>query len=122
MIAAEGGLRGGVERGRRLVEEPERAIGDEEAGKRDAPLLPGRERAHRKVDHMGEAEARERRAARLARRFAAKRACPEGEVLVRGQRAFQRIRVAEIMRLFANRALGIAAVQREPSGLNPQEA
>ena len=58
----EGGLRGGVERGRRLVEEPERPVGDEEAGERDAPLLPGRERARREIDHMGEADPRERRA------------------------------------------------------------
>ncbi len=58
----EGGLGGGVERGRRLIEEPERPLSDKEPGERDAPLLPGRERARGKVDHMGEADPRERRA------------------------------------------------------------
>ena len=60
--------------------------------------------------------------ARLARGLPPKRAGPEGEVLVRGQRAFQRIGVAEIMGLFAERALGIAALQRKPSRLDRKKA
>ena len=46
----------------------------------------------------------------------------EGEVLARGQRAFDPVRVAEIMRLLADRALAVAAVQRKAAGLNRQEA
>ena len=122
MIAAKARLRGGVERRRRLVEQPQRPMGDEEAGERDAPLLPGRERARGKVDHMGEADPGERRAAGFARRIAAERARPEGEVLAGGQRPFQRVGVAEIMRLLADRALGIAALEGEAARLRTAES
>ncbi len=46
MLADEVGekrVSGGVEGGAGLVEQPERARGDEEAGQRQAPSLPGRE-------------------------------------------------------------------------------
>ncbi len=118
----EGRLRRGVERGRRLVEQPERPAGDEQAGERDAALLSGGERAGRKVDHMREADARQRAAARLARTIAAERARPEGEVLARGQRAFQRVRVAEVMGLLADGPLGVAAFEREAPGLQGKKA
>ena len=58
----KGGLSGGVERGRRLVEQPQRPMGDEKAGERDAPFLAGGEQARGKVDRMRKAEARQRRA------------------------------------------------------------
>ena len=45
-------LRGGVERGRRLVEQPERARGDKQASERHAPALSGGEQPRRKIDHM----------------------------------------------------------------------
>ena len=64
----ESGLRRDVEGGRRLVEQPHRPMGDEQPGERDAPLLPGRERAGGKIDDMGEADLRERRARTPSRR------------------------------------------------------
>ena len=49
-------------------------------------------------------------------------AAAEGEVLARGQRAFDAVGVAEIMRLLAERALGVAALERKAAGLKRQEA
>ena len=46
------GLSGGVERGRRLVEQPERALGDKQASERHAPPLSGREQPRGEIDHM----------------------------------------------------------------------
>ena len=68
------------------------AGGRGKAGERDAAFLSGGQRAGRKVDHMREADARQHAAARLARTIAAERASPEGQVLARGQRAFQGVR------------------------------
>ncbi len=61
MTSREQTLRGGVERGRRLVEQPQRARGDEQPRERDAPLLPRRERAHREIGDMRQAQPRQRR-------------------------------------------------------------
>ena len=124
----DGGERGlgcGVERRRRLVEQPQRAMGDEETGERHAAPLPGREQAGGKIDHMGEADPRQRGALRLARGSAAEHRRGEGEVLARGQRAFDAVGVAEIMGLLAERAFGVAALERKPpasSGRKPQRA
>ena len=60
--AGEQPLRRDVERRRRLVEQPERARRDEQPRQRDAALLAGGERAHRKIGDMGEAEPLERAA------------------------------------------------------------
>ena len=46
------GLSGNVERGRRLVEQPERALGDKQASERHAPPLSGREQSRGEIDHM----------------------------------------------------------------------
>ena len=46
----------------------------------------------------------------------------EGEVLAGGQRGLNSISVAEVMRLFADRAFAIAAVQRKATGFDRQEA
>ena len=72
MMAVKRGLGGGVERGRRLVEQPERPVGDQEPGERDAPLS-----ARRKAARAGKSIAcarpslRQRRAPSVARGFAA---------------------------------------------------
>ena len=116
------GLSGGVERGRRLVEQPKRALGDKQAGKRHAPPLSGREQPRRKIDHMGQAKRRKRGELRRAGGIAAQHGGGEGEVLAGGQRGLHSVRVAEIMRLLADRALGVAAVQRKAAGFNRQEA
>ena len=116
------GLSGGVERGRRLVEQPKRALGHKQASKRHAPPLSGREQPRREIDHMAQAQRRKRGELRCPRGIAAQHRGREGEVLAGGQRGLNPVRVAEIMRLFADRALGIAAVERKAPGFNRQEA
>ena len=71
---------------------------------------------------MGEADPGERRLAGLAPRIAAERARPEGEVLAGGQRPLQRVGVAEIMRLFPDRALRIAPVECEAARFERAES
>ena len=115
-------LSGGVERGRRLVEQPERTLGDKQASKRHAPPLSGREQPRREIDHMAQTERRKRGELRFPRGIAAQHCGREGEVLAGGQRGLNSVSVAEIMRLFADRALAIAAVQRKAAGFNRQEA
>ena len=66
---------------------------------------------------MREAHPGERRAARRARNIAAERPGPEGEVFASGQRALQRVGVAEVVRLLADRPLAVAAVEGEAAGL-----
>jgi hypothetical protein len=48
----ERALSGDVERGRRLVEQPNWALGHKQTSKRDATPLSGREQPRRKIDHM----------------------------------------------------------------------
>ena len=107
-------LSGGVERGRRLVEQPERALGDKQASKRHAPPLSGREQPRREIDHMAKPSARKGRELRRTRGIAAEHGGREGEVLASGQRAFHPVRVAEIVRLFADRALGSPPSSAKP--------
>ena len=72
MMLGEGALRGGVERGRRLVEQPKRAAGDKQPCERDAALLPGREqRAGKSITWARPTRASAARLA-LARTVAAK--------------------------------------------------
>ena len=52
------GLSAGVERGRRLVEQPKRALSDKQASERHAPPLSGREQPRREIDHMRASRAR----------------------------------------------------------------
>ncbi len=62
--SGEQALRSCVERGRGLVEQPQRPPRDEQPRERDSPLLARRQRAHRKIGDMGEAEPPERRRAK----------------------------------------------------------
>ena len=121
MTSANSALRRDVERGGRLVEQPERAGRDEQPRERDAALLAGRQRAHRKIGDMGEAEPRQRRQPGRAARIAAQHARPEGEILACRKRALQRVGMAEVMRLLAEALLGIAAFERELSLAQAQE-
>ena len=109
-------LRGGVERGRRFVEQPDRPRRDQEPGERDAALLAGGQRPRREIGDMGEAEPIERRDPRRAGGIAAERVGPEGEIFAGGERALQRVGVAEIVRLLANSGLRRPALERERPG------
>ena len=65
MIADKARLRGGVERRRRLVEQPERPSGDEEPREGDAPFLARRRARARESRRHGRARPGERRDAPL---------------------------------------------------------
>src|SRR6202020_2976299 len=60
-------LSAGVERGRRLVEQPERTLGDKQASERDATPLSRREQPRREIDHMAQTERRKRGKLRFPR-------------------------------------------------------
>ena len=64
----------------------------------------------------------ERRALRVARGIAAEHRSREREVLAGRQRALHAVGVAEIVRLLADRALGVAALERKAAGLERQKA
>ena len=72
--------RGGIERDLRLVEQPDRARGGEQAGERELPLLPCREQPGGKIGERAETEGQQARRPRLAP-LAAEEVGPEGEVL-----------------------------------------
>jgi len=100
---AQGFLRGGVEGGGRLVEEPQGAMGHEEAGERHAMALTRREIGDRQPGRMSKPH-------RLQRLTGGERRMPqevarEIQVLLGGQRAFQRVPVADIMQAFGQGAL-----------------
>ena len=104
-------LRGDVERGGRLVEQPQRPVDDEQAGQRQPPPLAGRQILRRQLGELAERHPVERVVARQAA-AAAERGDPEIEVLGHRQRRLQRVEMAEIVRLLADRKLGVAALQR----------
>ncbi len=71
---------------------------------------------------MSEAHLRQRRPLRVARGLAAEHRSREREVLACRQRAFDAVGVAEIVRLLAERTLGVAALERKAAGLERQKA
>ena len=110
-MPAQGLLRGGVEGGGRLVEEPERPMGHEQPGQRHPAALAGREIGHRQARGMGEAH----RVERLARgeRRVSEEVAGEGEVFFRRQRRFEGIPVADIVQAFGQGPLaGILEADR----------
>ena len=110
-----------VQRCRRLVEQPKRTLGDKQTSKGHAAPLPGGEQPRREIDHMAEAQRRKRGELRGASGIAAEHRRGEGEILACGQGAFDPVCMAEIMRLFADRAFAIAALQRKAAGFKRQE-
>jgi hypothetical protein len=71
---------------------------------------------------MAQTERCKRGKLRFPRGIAGQHCRREGEVLAGGQRGLNTVSVAEIMRLFADRAFAIAAVQRKATGFDRQEA
>ena len=124
MISARRCLRRGIERARRLVEQPERPICDKKPRQRDAPLS-GRPRGSRRESRghgrgRGAPALRRRRVDRRGRR--AEHRGPEVEIFARGQRALERIGMAEIMRLAADALVRVAAFQRQFARRDRQQA
>ena len=109
----------GVERAGRLVKEPHRAFHGEKAGDRKAPPLACGKVGGGEVDKRLEPD----RGKRL-RNFGggAEKTRPEAEVLADRKRRFQRILVAEIMGLLADRQFRVASCQIEPSGGDAHQA
>jgi hypothetical protein len=115
--AQERGLRGGIQRRGRLVEEPERPMRHEEAGERDAAALAGREigdgqrRGVRQADGVERVPRRQRRVA--------EEVAGEGEVLLRGESRFQGVAVADPVQALGERRLA-EAFRRDRAGIRPQ--
>ena len=112
-------LRGGVERRGRLVEEPQGAARDEEAGERHAPALAGREIGDGKARRVREPDRLERLAGR--RRLLAEKVAGEGEVLGRGQRPLEGVAMADEMERLRERPLA-DAVGPDRTRVRPQLA
>ena len=85
-----------VEAHARLVQEPERAPGGDQAGQRQAAALPGRQEAHRRGGMGGEVERRERCLDALLPRPRQRRG--EGQALVRGESRLETVLMAQIVK------------------------
>jgi len=82
-------LRGHVERGRRLVEEPKRPLDGDEARDGEAPPLAGRQIGGRQLRYAGEPDCFEGGRTVFA---AAQEARPEGKILGNRERRLERVR------------------------------
>ena len=91
-------LGGIVEGGERLVEEPDRAIGDEETRERHPPPLAGRQVPDRQAGRVREPQGREGVAGRQA--VVPVEALREDEVLLGRQGALQGVAMADGMQAF----------------------
>ncbi len=100
------GLSAGVERGRRFVEQPDRPGRDAKFGERGAALLPGRKIGRRQMRDMGEAEFGERFAWARSASIGAQQGGVKFEVLDDGERCFEGVGMADVMRLLGKRFLG----------------
>ena len=125
--AREPHLRGGVESRGGLIEQPERARGDEQTGDSDAPPLACGEigdRQIRRVIHRDSLQRLTRREAQIAH---FQHGGPEFEIFSRGERALQGLGMTEVMggltgRLDPRPPQGEAAGGwRQQSRQNPQK-
>src|SRR5262249_39235427 len=114
-------LPGGIERARRLVEQPDRRRDREKSRDRQAPALACRQVAGRQVADAAEADRRQTIRGRLAR-TAAEKFCPEPQILGNAQRWFERIGMPEIMRLFGEAEVGIRARELDGTGRGAQQS
>ena len=113
-------LSGGVERGRRLVKQPKRALGDEQASKRDASSLARGKQPQPGIDHVAKPSAES------APSCAAREELPPS---IAGAKArFRRrsaclyaVHMAERTRCSPIHEFAIATVQRKAAGFNGRE-
>ena len=90
----DGSERARIERGKRLIEDPQRGIGGEaQARQRHAPLLALRKVARRQPRPRGEADALERIGALKRRGFPAGQFTRDRKVFVRAEFVFYRVGV-----------------------------
>src|SRR5450631_467953 len=118
--AGEHGLSGRVQRRGRLVQQPDRAAQREQPRQGEPAALAGGQIRGRQIHRVGESHAIE--AFTRVRALAAEKVAPEGEVLHHAQRRLLRIAVAEIMRLFGQGELGIAALDGNAAAARGQQA
>ena len=104
----EHGYSGGIKRRAWFIEQPDWAGGDEQAGEREAPPLPGREIDGRQATEDIEPHRGERARDLVA---TAENAIPEGEVLIDSQRRLEGIEMPDVVGLLANREFRIAAAE-----------
>ena len=90
----------GVERGGRLVEQPQRALDGDQARQREPPPLPRREIGGRQAGERGEFDRLEGRASSAL--GSAEEAGPEGEIFANGERRLEGVEVAELMGLLGD--------------------
>src|SRR3954468_3277261 len=111
----------GVEGGKRLVEEPQRRLGHEQARERRAPALALRELAHRQLRY---AEPLEPRGERFHRRTSAGKTTADLEVLARREIVFHRGCVADVdqlARVILSQAADRLALPAHLAGARPGE-
>src|SRR3954466_1388243 len=112
----------GVEGGKRLVQEPQRRLGHEQARERRAPALTLRELAHRQLRY---AEPLERRGERFHAAILAGKATADLEVLARREIVLHRGCVAdvdELARVVLSEAADGLALPAHLAGARPGEA
>ena len=102
MSSASRVLRRRIERRRRLVEQPDRPRHRDQPGDRQPPPLSGRQISGRQVGERRQGRPRPAPARRRCR--AAEKLGPELQVFADRQRRLQRVLVAEVVRLLADRA------------------
>ena len=118
--AGEQILPGRIERRGRLVEQPDRPPHREQPGDREPPPLAGGQIGRRQMRGVAEADCSEGLLAIFG--VAAEKIPPERQVLQHAQRRLQRVAMAEIVRLFGQRQLGLAAFQIDRSGRRHEQA
>src|SRR5262245_15631535 len=110
----------GVERGRRLVEQPERALGQEQAHQPRPPPLTGGQVAGGNVAQRRQAERLERRIEAV--RGAPEEAAPKGGILSDREARLHRVGVPNIVALLSYAYIFGTAVEADLPGLMAQEA
>jgi hypothetical protein len=109
-----------VERRGRLVEEPDRAAGDQEPGEGEPAALARRQIGGRQRGEPDEPDPFERRTD--VEIGDPRESTPEAEVLLDRELRLQRVHMTEIMTLLRDRQLRIATVDAEFAGHRAQQA
>ena len=116
-------LRARVERGERFIEQPDRPRDRNQPCKRQAAVFaPPRDKTPASASDGVEADRFPARRGIAAAKFCTTKPCaPEFEILDHRKRGFERVLMAEIMRLFADAAVRVAAGERQRAAFDPQQ-
>ncbi len=115
---AEDHLAGGVERGGRFIEKPDRATHCEQARERQTAALTGGEISGGKLGEAIEPHSAE---SLIGSTSAAQELGPERQVLRHGQRRFERVEVRQVMRLLAKHRIRPGAIETDFAFARPQQ-